>query len=66
VEGHSEKVSFSQLDEALAEVDTQLRLFGKPAVAGKRRMAVGLGRGADIEQARAKARGVISALDTQL
>ncbi len=66
VEGHSAKVSFSNLDQALAEPDTQLRLFGKPEVAGKRRMAVGLGRGADIETARAKARGVISALDTHL
>ena len=66
VEGHSEQVSFSQFDRALAEPDTQLRLFGKPAVAGKRRMAVGLGRAADVEQARAKARGVIAGLETHL
>lgn len=66
VEGHSAQVSFGNLDQALAEPDTQLRLFGKPAVAGKRRMAVGLGLAEDIESARAKARGVIAALDTQL
>lgn len=66
VEGHSEKVSFGNLDQALAAPDTQLRLFGKPAVAGKRRMAVGLARGEDIETARAKARKVISALETRL
>jgi phosphoribosylglycinamide formyltransferase 2 len=66
VEGHSTQVRFSNLEQALAEPDTQLRLFGKPEVAGKRRMAVGLGRAADIEQARAKARGVISALETHL
>lgn len=66
VEGDSEKVSFGNLEHALAEPDTQLRLFGKPKVAGKRRMAVGLGRAADIEAARAKARGVIAALETRL
>jgi len=66
VEGYSEQVSFGNLEAALAEPDTQLRLFGKPAVAGKRRMAVGLGRAADIEAARAKARGVIAALETHL
>lgn len=66
VEGHSENVSFGNLENALAEPDTQLRLFGKPVVAGKRRMAVGLGRSTDIESARAKARGVIEALETAL
>ena len=66
VVGNSEKVCFAQVDQALAEADTQLRLFGKPAVVGKRRMAVGLARGRDIEQARAKARGVIGALETDL
>ncbi|MEN8693241.1 MAG: formate-dependent phosphoribosylglycinamide formyltransferase [Akkermansiaceae bacterium] len=66
VEGVSERVSFGNLENALAEPDTQLRLFGKPQVTGKRRMAVGLGRGADIENARAKARGVIAALETKL
>lgn len=66
VEGHSSQVSFGNLEAALAEPDTQLRLFGKPQVAGKRRMAVGLGRAGDIEQARAKARGVISAIETNL
>lgn len=66
VEGHSEQVSFGNLEKALAEPDTQLRLFGKPKVAGKRRMAVGLGRADGIEQARAKACGVVAALKTKL
>lgn len=66
VEGNSEKVRFAKLELALAEPDTQLRLFGKPVVAGKRRMAVGLARGGDIEAARAKARGVCAALETEL
>ena len=41
---------------ALAEPDTQLRLFGKPEVRGQRRMGVALALADDIEQARAKAR----------
>ncbi|MEJ6568971.1 MAG: ATP-grasp domain-containing protein, partial [Akkermansiaceae bacterium] len=66
VEGHSENVSFGNVEKALVKADTQLRLFGKPAVAGKLRMAVGLARGGDIEIAREKARGVIEALETNL
>ena len=56
VEGESEQVQFSCLDTALSEPDTQLRLFGKPAVAGKRRMGVALARGATINEALEKAR----------
>lgn len=55
VEGNSAQVSFSGLDAALAEPDTQLRLFGKPEVAGRRRMGVCLARGVDVEQAKARA-----------
>ena len=53
VEGHSEKVAFANLGEALAAPDTQLRLFGKPFVKGKRRMGVAVARGATLEEARA-------------
>ncbi len=55
VEGDSTQVSFGNLEQALAEPDTQMRIFGKPEVHGKRRMAVLLARGDSIEQARAKA-----------
>ena len=55
VEGDSDRVSFAGLEAALAEPDTQLRLFGKPAVAGRRRMGVCLARAADVEAARARA-----------
>ena len=58
VEGHSENVRFDNISTALAQPDTQLRLFGKPKVAGKRRMAVALARGSDVEVARAAARKV--------
>ncbi len=55
VEGDSRQVSFGNLEQALAEPDTQMRIFGKPEVHGKRRMAVLLARGDSMEQARAKA-----------
>ena len=62
VEGDSDNLSFGNLEQALAEPDTQLRLFGKPAVAGRRRMGVALARGATIEAALASAQKVSSAV----
>jgi phosphoribosylglycinamide formyltransferase 2 len=55
VKGQSKNVSFSGLEEALSEPDTQLRLFGKPEVNGERRMGVCLAKGETIEEARRKA-----------
>ncbi|TAL05803.1 MAG: ATP-grasp domain-containing protein, partial [Porticoccaceae bacterium] len=55
VEGTSTRVQFSGLDEALRAPDTQLRLFGKPAVNGRRRMGVCLARGQTIDAAKAQA-----------
>lgn len=55
VKGKSSNISFTGLEEALAEPDTQLRLFGKPEVNGERRMGVCLAKGSTIEEARAKA-----------
>ena len=57
---------FSNVDAALAEPDTALRLFGKPRVEGHRRVAVTLARGESIEHARAKARASAAALNVQL
>ena len=62
VEGESQQVAFENVESALREPDTSLRLFGKPAVSGKRRMGVALARAADIEAARAKARAVERAI----
>lgn len=66
VEGKSENVRFGNLVEALSQPDTQLRLFGKPVVHGKRRMGVAVARGESIEQAREKARRASQAVDVQL
>ena len=46
--------------------DTALRLFGKPRVEGQRRVAVTLARGADVDEARAKARRSAAALSVAL
>jgi len=56
--GDSSETEFTNLDKALAEPDTQIRLFGKPMIEGKRRMGVGLARGSSIEEALKKAQAV--------
>ena len=66
VEGESSNVSFGNLDQALTEPDTQLRLFGKPEVHGQRRMGVALGRADSIEEARKKANQVVADITISL
>ncbi|MCV2395351.1 formate-dependent phosphoribosylglycinamide formyltransferase [Actinotalea sp. M2MS4P-6] len=46
---------FDGVDAALAVPTAQVRLFGKPSVSGRRRVAVTLARGADVDEARARA-----------
>ena len=41
---------FDDVERALAEPDTQLRLFGKPEVRGQRRMGVALASAATLER----------------
>jgi len=53
---------FDHVDAALMQPDTQVRLFGKPRVAGHRRVAVTLARGDNIDAARATARDAAAAL----
>jgi len=50
------------VERALEEPDTELRLFGKPAVDGRRRMGVTLALGENVEQARDKARRAAAAI----
>lgn len=47
VEGNATQVNFANLGEALAASYTDLRLFGKPEVSGRRRMGVCLARAED-------------------
>lgn len=57
---------FVGVDEALAVPTVQVRLFGKPRVAGRRRVAVTVARGADVAQARERARAAAEALRVEL
>lgn len=54
--GESRQTSFAHLQAALAAPDTDLRLFGKPEIHGRRRMGVALAQAEDIDSARDKAR----------
>jgi phosphoribosylglycinamide formyltransferase 2 len=58
VEGDSSDIRFENVERALEQPDTALRLFGKPEVRGHRRMGVSLALGATIDEARAQARAM--------
>jgi phosphoribosylglycinamide formyltransferase 2 len=66
VHGTSQNVSFSGLEEALSEPDTQVRLFGKPEVSGERRMGVCLARASSVEEATKKAVAMMSKIKSKL
>ncbi|MDR2680179.1 MAG: formate-dependent phosphoribosylglycinamide formyltransferase [Tannerella sp.] len=66
VEGDSSRLTFGNLDGALSQPDTQIRLFGKPEVHGHRRMGVLLARGETVDEARAKTKKSIEALNIRL
>lgn len=62
VNGDSNDIRFENIEQALQEPDTAIRLFGKPEVRGHRRMGVSLALGESIDTARAKARAMNEAL----
>jgi phosphoribosylglycinamide formyltransferase 2 len=66
VEGDGAAPRYFNVAEALVEPDTQLRIFGKPTVKGRRRMAVTLARDENIEAARAKAARAAARLRVEL
>ena len=66
VEGQSTSIHYGDLDRALEAPDTQIRLFGKPRVFGKRRMGVAIARGESIAEAREKARAGSAAISVSL
>ena len=66
VSGASQSIRYENLSEALVEPQTQLRLFGKPEVNGKRRMGVALAQDATVEAAVAKALRVAAAVQVKL
>lgn len=66
VEGESKQMQFGNVAAALAQHDTDLKLFAKPEVVGQRRLGVALAKGTDTDAARANARAVIAAIEVQL
>jgi len=58
VEGESTDIQYCDLDEALQLKDTELRIFGKSEVKGKRRMGVALALAENTDDAREKAKRV--------
>ena len=63
--GHSEEISFNGVDKALNEPDTQIRLFGKPSISGRRRLGVAVARGNSIGEAKDKAIRASEAINIQ-
>ncbi|MBO7626163.1 MAG: ATP-grasp domain-containing protein, partial [Paludibacteraceae bacterium] len=66
VRGDSNHVTFSGIENVLSLPDTQIRIFGKPEVHGKRRMAVILARGKNIEEAKEKTFTAYNSLKVEL
>jgi phosphoribosylglycinamide formyltransferase 2 len=57
---------FEGLEVAAAQPESQLRLFGKPVCEGRRRLAVCIAAGDDVEQARGRARAMADAITIEL
>ncbi|MDR2554601.1 MAG: formate-dependent phosphoribosylglycinamide formyltransferase [Fibromonadaceae bacterium] len=66
VDGKSDLISYSGLEEALSEPDTSLRFFGKPSINGHRRLGVVLARGASVDKAIEKAKNAASKIKVEL
>lgn len=66
VEGVSKDVRFGGLDKVLAEIGTNIRLFGKGEVNGHRRLGVILARDENVEKALAKAERAYANLEVAL
>ncbi len=65
-EGHSTDIRYRNLAAALGQPDTDLRLFGKPEISGRRRMGVTLASGDTTDEARQKARHAVAAVQVEL
>ncbi len=62
-EGKSSNIRYQGMAAALTEPNTQLRLFGKPEIDGRRRLGVGLARGESIDNAIEKALNVANKVE---
>lgn len=55
LEGKSDDPIYEGIESALQIEDSDIRIFGKPSIEGKRRMGVALARGRDVSEAKEKA-----------
>lgn len=62
-EGNSNAIRYSGLENACQLPNAQVRLFGKPEIAGRRRLGVALATGSDIEVAIENAKTAARAID---
>ena len=66
VNGASTQMAFSNFQQALANPDTSIKLFGKPEVSGRRRMGVALARAESVDEAKARAIKAAGSIEVQL
>ena len=66
VEGETEDITFSGLEDALSLPDTSMRIFGKPYISGHRRMAVLLARANSVEEARQKVQKMAECIKVEI
>ncbi len=65
LEGEGTAPRLGNLAEALTVPTSDLRLFGKPDLAGRRRLGVALALGTSVDEARARARSVVEAIQAE-
>jgi phosphoribosylglycinamide formyltransferase 2 len=66
VEGHTKEYEFCNLEKVLEEPGVQIRLFGKPEIAGHRRVGVILATADTVEEALAKAERAYEKLEVKV
>ncbi len=66
VEGNTKEYEFCNLEEVLAEPGVQIRIFGKPEIAGHRRVGVILATADTVEEALAKAERAYAKLEVKV
>jgi phosphoribosylglycinamide formyltransferase 2 len=64
--GQSQQMVYHHLEKALAEPDTEIRLFGKPEIQGERRLGVALAQADTVQMAVEKALLVIAAIEVEM
>jgi phosphoribosylglycinamide formyltransferase 2 len=64
--GNGSHIRYHHLDQAFSVPDIQLRLFGKPNVAGERRVGVVLSLAENLQAAREKAQTAHAAIEVNV